>query len=187
MITKYSNTRYITSAHQLKTLLMKCKYCSKLTMKGELITSSNSLNQLSLPSTPQRKYLVIVHVTPENDFFSSTSKKNSGHWLALACYMTQGKCLIFDPSNAFKQWTTITQSIHEFCIRNRLTEIDFATQCQNEESYVCGEQCLAICAKVHSCNLRQILDLRALLRKYSINSIEHKLVTFSEDHFRTKF
>ena len=79
------------------------------------------------------------------------------------------------------------ENIGKFCSKNKLKSIDFALKCQNEESFVCGEEVLAMCGKMHHSTLRQFFNLRSLLKKYDINSIEHKIVSFAEDHFRTKF
>ena len=181
MITKYSNPRYITSSKQLKNLLTKCKHCWKLTAKGSLITSIDSLPLISIEKLPQKKCFIILHVKNKNRL------RSTGHWLSLAIYLTQRKCLIFDPANQIKGWENAMENIGKFCSKNKLKSIDFALKCQNEESFVCGEEVLAMCGKMHHSTLRQFFNLRSLLKKYDINSIEHKIVSFAEDHFRTKF
>ena len=183
MNTKFSKPCYVTTSKRLKNLLMKCKRCWKITSNGSFIIPIDSLPLLSFTKLPQTKFFIFLHVSNNE----RSRKFCTGHWLGLAIYLSQRKCLIFDPANQIKQWENTMQIIHEFCNKNKLKCIDFNLKCQDEGSYICGQECLAMCAKMHNNTLRQLLNLRTLLKQYDVDSIENKMVSFAEDHFVTKF
>ena len=143
-------------------------------MMGTLLMPVDSLKSITLQrKIDQDKYYIILNI----------HKSYPGHWLALMCYLKSRKCVIYDAANEFKDWPEVVHLIRQFCQKNQLKPINFAVQCQRKNSYICGQLCLTMCAKMHNCNLREIFDLRTLLQKHSIPSVEKKMLAYATDHF----
>ena len=176
-MSSYTDPSFVTSGDKLKSILSKCKTCYKLTLKGSLILPIESLGQVVLPKIHQKKFFIIIHL--------KSTDEQIGHWIAAACYLSQRRCVIIDPSNKYRHSETCVQKITQFCKTHNLTELNYATQFQGSKSFACGQLVLAMCAKMHSHTLKQFLDLRKLIRSFTISFNEHQMVLTMKRHFDT--
>ena len=176
---RYSDPRYVTSSEDLKNILARCKKCYKLTLQASLILPIESLGEMMLPKNHQKKFYAIVHVK---------SKQSSlGHWISLSCYLTEKKAVIIDPSNKYRFSNSTVHYIRLFCQKNHLSEINYAVQLQSPHSLACGQICVAMCGKTHNSSIQQILNVRKLIKTYSVAFNEHHLISYAKKHFAISF
>ena len=169
----FSNPRFITTCTDLQSILSRCFKCYKLTLNGTLVVPLHVLSHLMLPKKKQNKFCLIIHVP----------HFGLGHWILISVYFDQGQAFIIDPANQFHKCLSSVNIIRTFCKNNTLSGFDFAAKFEASSSYSCGQLCLAIVAKTSLFSFNQMLELRKLIRSYSVEFNEYHLMLFMQRHF----
>ena len=177
MPSQYSNKKYVTTSDDLKRIIANCPICYKITMNAALILPIHQLPKILLPKTKQTKFFLIVHI----------ASNRIGHWIALSVYLNDSQCIVIDPANEYKKTNEIVNYIRKFCINNKLTLIDYGTKMQTNGSNNCGQLCLAFLGKMCTSNFNTMINLRTIVKSYSVEFNEHHLTIFTQQHYNVSF
>ena len=177
MANQYSDPKYITTSVDLKNIISRCQKCFNITLNGSLIVPLNSLPTLTLPKTNQKKYFVIVHI----------SNHRIGHWVAIAIYRNNSKAILIDPANEINNSQASLDCVQAFCELNKLQIVDFATRTQSSHTNVCGQIVTAFLGKMSDFNYNSFLNLKQIMRSYSVEFNEHHLTSYTQQHFNVSF
>ena len=174
----FSDPRFVTSTEDLCKILSKCRSCYNLTLDGSLILSIQSLENLKLPASKQSRFFLFVNIL--------TGEKKIGHWIGLCCDTEKSVCFVIDPANRFHEHQDTLTRVKQFCQLNKLQMFNYAVKFQLEASFICGQLCCFFCAKFHSLSsFRELLELRDVIKSYTIEFNERHMVSYIQKHYAT--
>ena len=174
----FSDARFVTSTEDLRKILSKCPSCYNLTLNGSLILSVDSLEGLKLPTSKQSRFFLYVNIL--------TAEKTVGHWIGFCCDTEKSVCFVIDPANRFHEHQDTLTRVKQFCQLNKLQMFNYAVKFQLEASFICGQLCCFFCAKFHSLSsFRELLELRDVIKSYTIEFNERHMVSYIQKHYAT--
>ena len=182
---RFSDRRFITSVVDLRNLLKQCSKCYKLTENANFIFPIESLDGVYVPANKEKKSFLIVNIKTGKS--GSVDDETIGHWIGLACYLTNKQCVIIDPGNRYRDYPDVMTQLQNFCKLNKLEMFNYATQFQQNSSFICGQLCAFFCAKVHWLSFSELLTFRNMIRSYSIHFNEENMMSYVQKHFKITF
>ena len=147
-------------------------------MNTSLIMPIESMSETKLARVGSQKYFLLANFP---------TGENLGHWMGIAVFPHENLCVVIDPGNRYQQYPIVVSHVQNFCKLNKLNIFNYATKFQQNSSFICGQLCTFICAKIHSFSFQELLNYRDVIKSYTISSNEENMMSFVQKHFAVSF
>ena len=160
---KFSKKIFITSNLDLLNYAKSRKECLNLINCGKNIISLEQLPQFSLKGSRRQKQSIILHVP-------SAGPSLIGHWCIALLQINRNIVLFIDPLNTvLKTEPSVSTYLDKFCHQNGFTWTDWNLQTQSLTSNCCGLIVMYFLQFFSTHSLKELGNLRKLLKEYSVN------------------
>ena len=163
-----ASDKWVTTDDELRNVLKKCNYCSKITNNGENIVSYKELNTIKINKS--KKCCIVINTAKNN------TNGKLGHWITLYYYC--GQALVYDPLNTLhKLHPLVCFEIKSYCNKNNIKLKYLSIRTQTPNSLACGFHNVWFIHNSHKINTKGIMKLEKMLTNFSIKNREKFIIS----------
>ena len=174
-------TRFLTSASDLRRMISACPTCFKAILYGKHIISNAELPHIRLPMN--KKAVFICNTTQ----FNAANPMKIGHWFLLFRLSSNSRSVyLCDSQMMASTIKSVMTNINSFCRNNNLTLVILNLPCQIDSSFKCGLLVSYFLQLVTHSKINHILALQALFGTNSVKTNEILALKQVQKHFKFK-